>query len=278
MFNENINLQEEFNKRVQRLKEGNLFRIKQLANFMKFYNEDKRSMVEYFRDSFIDQVGDVPKIMFEVLTDVISTTFFKESRQNGNAYYIIFSDMLYKEFAWMVKKFKAKEHIDIVSNLIRSWNEPKWGPLKEAMYLKDFTDYLLNIIGEHKMNLEDEKYRQGLDDDIFVQNFNSRANMFITEGLKNNFIRDYFNLDLRDKILEEQYRNNVDKEKFMNLMNSTDENLLNRRKNTAIKFKPIFQALKEKLMEQIVRREIFIKQLLTNRDNLYQDFVKNLKK
>jgi hypothetical protein len=235
-------------------------------------------MVEYFRDSFIDQVGDVPKIMFEVLTDVISTTFFKESRQNGNAYYIIFSDMLYKEFAWMVKKFKAKEHIDIVSNLIRSWNEPKWGPLKEAMYLKDFTDYLLNIIGEHKMNLEDEKYRQGLDDDIFVQNFNSRANMFITEGLKNNFIRDYFNLDLRDKILEEQYRNNVDKEKFMNLMNSTDENLLNRRKNTAIKFKPIFQALKEKLMEQIVRREIFIKQLLTNRDNLYQDFVKNLKK
>jgi len=278
MLNENINLQEEFNKRVQRLKEGNLFRIKQLANFMKFYNEDKRSMVEYFRDSFIDQVGDVPKIMFEVLTDVISTTFFKESRQNGNAYYIIFSDMLYKEFAWMVKKFKAKEHIDIVSNLIRSWNEPKWGPLKEAMYLKDFTDYLLNIIGEHKMNLEDEKYRQGLDDDIFVQNFNSRANMFITEGLKNNFIRDYFNLDLRDKILEEQYRNNVDKEKFMNLMNCTDENLLNRRKNTAIKFKPIFQALKEKLMEQIVRREIFIKQLLTNRDNLYQDFVKNLKK
>ena len=278
MLNENINLQEEFNKRVQRLKEGNLFRIKQLANFMKFYNEDKRSMVEYFRDSFIDQVGDVPKIMFEVLTDVISTTFFKESRQNGNAYYIIFSDMLYKEFAWMVKKFKAKEHIDIVSNLIRSWNEPKWGPLKEAMYLKDFTDYLLNIIGEHKMNLEDEKYRQGLDDDIFVQNFNSRANMFITEGLKNNFIRDYFNLDLRDKILEEQYRNNVDKEKFMNLMNSTDENLLNRRKNTAIKFKPIFQALKDKLMEQIVRREIFIKQLLTNRDNLYQDFVKNLKK
>ena len=278
MLNENINLQEEFNKRVQRLKEGNLFRIKQLANFMKFYNEDKRSMVEYFRDAFIDQGGDVPKIMFEVLTDVISTTFFKESRQNGNAYYIIFSDMLYKEFAWMVKKFKAKEHIDIVSNLIRSWNEPKWGPLKEAMYLKDFTDYLLKIIDEHKINLEDEKYRQGLDDDIFVQNFNSRANMFITEGLKNNFIRDYFNLDLRDKILEEQYRNNVDKEKFMNLMNSTDENLLNRRKNTAIKFKPIFQALKDKLMEQIVRREIFIKQLLTNRDNLYQDFVKNLKK
>ena len=277
MLNENINLQEEFNKRVQRLKEGNLFRIKQLANFMKFYNEDKRSMVEYFRDSFFDQVGDVPKIMFEVITDVISTTFFKES-QDRNAYYIIFSDMLYKEFAWMVKKFKTKEHIDIVSNLIRSWNEPKWGPLKEAMYLKDFTDYLLKIIEEHRINLEDEKYRQGLDDDIFVQNFNSRANMFITEGLKNNFIREYFNLDLRDKIIEELYRNNVDKEKFMNLMDSNDESLMNRRKNTAIKFKPIFEALKEKLMEQLVRREIFIKQLLTNRDELYQDFVKNLKK
>ena len=277
MLNENINLQEEFNKRVQRLKEGNLFRIKQLANFMKFYNEDKRSMVEYFRDSFFDQVGDVPKIMFEVITDVISTTFFKES-QDRNAYYIIFSDMLYKEFAWMVKKFKTKEHIDIVSNLIRSWNEPKWGPSKEAMYLKDFTDYLLKIIEEHRINLEDEKYRQGLDDDIFVQNFNSRANMFITEGLKNNFIREYFNLDLRDKIIEELYRNNVDKEKFMNLMDSNDESLMNRRKNTAIKFKPIFEALKEKLMEQLVRREIFIKQLLTNRDELYQDFVKNLKK
>ena len=277
MLNENINIQEEFNKRVQRLKEGNLFRIKQLANFMKFYNEDKRSMVEYFRDAFFDQVGDVPKIMFEVITDVISSTFFKES-QDRNAYYVIFSDMLYKEFAWMVKKFKTKEHIDIVSNLIRSWTEPKWGPLKEAMYLKDFTDYLLKIIEEHKINLEDEKYRQGLDDEIFVQNFNSRANMFITEGLKNNFIREYFNLDLRDKIIEELFRNNVDKEKFMNLMDSTDESLMNRRKNTAIKFKPIFEALKEKLMEQLVRREMFIKQLLTNRDELYQDFVKNLKK
>ena len=277
MLNENINLQEEFNKRVQRLKEGNLFRIKQLVNFMKFYNEDKRSMIEYFRDSFIDQEGDIPKIMFEVITDVISTTFYKES-QNENSYYIIFCDMLYKEFTWMVKKFKTKEHIEIVSNLIRSWTEPKWGPMKEAIYLKDVTDYLLKIIEEHKINLEDEKYRQGLEDEISFQNFNSRASIFITEGLKNNLIRDYFNLDLRDKILEEQYRNNVDKDTFMNLMNSTDENLLNRRKNTAIKYKPIFLALKEKLMEQIVRRELFIKQLLNNRDNLYQDFVQNLKK
>lgn len=277
MLNENINLQEEFNKRVQRLKEGNLFRIKQLVNFMKFYNEDKKSMIEYFRDSFIDQEGDIPKIMFEVITDVISTTFYKES-QNENSYYIIFCDMLYKEFTWMVKKFKTKEHIEIVSNLIRSWTEPKWGPMKEAIYLKDVTDYLLKIIEEHKINLEDEKYRQGLEDEISFQNFNSRASIFITEGLKNNLIRDYFNLDLRDKILEEQYRNNVDKDTFMNLMNSTDENLLNRRKNTAIKYKPIFLALKEKLMEQIVRRELFIKQLLNNRDNLYKDFVQNLKK
>ena len=277
MLNENINLQEEFNKRVQRLKEGNLFRIKQLVNFMKFYNEDKKSMIEYFRDSFIDQEGDIPKIMFEVITDVISTTFYKES-QNENSYYIIFCDMLYKEFTWMVKKFKTKEHIEIVSNLIRSWTEPKWGPMKEAIYLKDVTDYLLKIIEEHKINLEDEKYRQGLEDEISFQNFNSRASIFITEGLKNNLIRDYFNLDLRDKILEEQYRNNVDKDTFMNLMNSTDENLLNRRKNTAIKYKPIFLALKEKLMEQIVRRELFIKQLLNNRDNLYQDFVQKLKK
>ena len=277
MLNENINLQEEFNKRVQRLKEGNLFRIKQLVNFMKFYNEDKKSMIEYFRDSFIDQEGDIPKIMFEVITDVISTTFYKES-QNENSYYIIFCDMLYKEFTWMVKKFKTKEHIEIVSNLIRSWTEPKWGPMKEAIYLKDVTDYLLKIIEEHKINLEDEKYRQGLEDEISFQNFNSRASIFITEGLKNNLIRDYFNLDLRDKILEEQYRNNVDKDTFMNLMNSTDENLLNRRKNTAIKYKPIFLALKEKLMEQFVRRELFIKQLLNNRDNLYQDFVQNLKK
>ena len=100
MINENFNLQEEFNKRVQRLKEGNLFRIKQLANFMKFYNEDKKSMVEYFRDSFLYQNGDVPKIMFEALTDVISTTFFKES-QNRNSYYIIFSDrILHCDYHW----------------------------------------------------------------------------------------------------------------------------------------------------------------------------------
>lgn len=277
MLNENLNLQEEFNKRVQRLKEGNLFRTKQLSNFMKFYNEDKKSMVEYFCDSFLNQSGDVPKIMFECLTDVISTTFFKES-QNRNSYYIIFSDMLYKEFDWMVKKFKTKEHLEIISNLIKSWTEPKWGPMKEAMYRKDFTDYLLKIIHEHKINLEDEKYRQGLEDEIFTQNFNSRANMFINEGLKNSFIREYFNLDLRDKILEEQYRNNVNKEEFMNLMNSTDEKMATRKKYTAIKFKPIFQALREKLMEQVIRREMFIRQLVVNRDNLYQDYVNNIKK
>jgi hypothetical protein len=262
---------------VQRLTEGNLFRIKQLSNFMKYYNEDKKTMVEIFRDSFVNQNGDVPKLMFECLTDVISTTFYKES-QRPNAYYIIFSEMLYKEFDWMVKKFRTKEHIEIVTNLIKSWSEPKWGPLKEPMYLKDFTEYLLKIITEHKNNLEDEKYKQGLEVEIVEQNFNSKANMFISDGLKNSFIRDYFNLDLRDKILEELYRNNVDKDTFINLMNNNDPNMLNRRKNNVIKYKPIFLALKEKLMEQIVRREMFIKQLLTNRDELYQDFVKNIKK
>ena len=277
MINENLNLQEEFNKRVERLKEGNLLRIKQLSNFMKYYNEDKKSMVEYFRDSFLYQNGDVPKIMFESLTDIISTTFFKES-QDPNSYYIIFSNMLYKEFDWMVKKFKTKEHIEIISNLIKSWNEPKWGPMKEAMYRKDFTDYLLKIINEHKINLEDEKYRQGLEQEIFVQNFNSRANMFILDGLKNSFIREYFNLDLRDKILEEQYKNNVNKDDFLNLMNSTDETKLARKKNTAIKYKPIFETLRNKLMEQIIRREMFIRQLVINRDNLYQEYVKNIKK
>jgi len=279
MLNENFNLQEEFNKRVERLKEGNLFRTKQLSNFMKFYNEDKQSMVEYFRDAFFDQKGDVPKIMFESLTDVISTTFFRESqKRDGDAYYIIFSNMLYKEFDWMVKKFKTKEHIEIITNLIKSWNEPKWGPMKEPMYRKDFTDYLIKIINEHKINLEDEKYRQGLEQDIFVQNFNSKANMFITDGLKNSFIRDYFNLDLRDKILEEQYKNNVDKDTFINLMDDTDEKKMNRKKLNAIKYKPIFMALRDKLMDQLIRREMFIKQLIENRDNLYQEFVKNLKK
>ena len=277
MLNENFNLQEEFNKRVDRLKEGNLFRIKQLSNFMKFYNEDKKSMVEYFRDSFLNQNGDVPKIMFECLTDVISTTFFKES-QNRNSYYIIFSDMLYQEFDWMVKKFKTNEHIEIISNLIKSWTEPKWGPLKEAMYRKDFTDYLLKIINQHKSNLEDEKYKQGLEQEIFVQNFNSRANSFISDGLKNSFILEYFNLDLRDKILEEQYKDNVNKETFINLMNNNDKTMFNRKKNIAIKYKPIFMALRDKLMDQIVRREMFIKTLLSNRDDLYQDFLKNLKK
>ena len=217
--------------------------------------------------------------MFESLTDVISTTFFRESqKRDGDAYYIIFSNMLYKEFDWMVKKFKTKEHIEIITNLIKSWNEPKWGPMKEPMYRKDFTDYLLKIINEHKINLEDEKYRQGLEQDIFVQNFNSKANMFISDGLKNSFIRDYFNLDLRDKILEEQYKNNVDKDTFINLMDDTDEKKMNRKKLNAIKYKPIFMALRDKLMDQLIRREMFIKQLIENRDNLYQEFVKNLKK
>ena len=277
MLNEGFNLSEEFNKRVQRLSGGNLFRIKQLSNFVKFYNEDKKAMVECFRDSFVNQNGDIPKIMFESLSDIISTTFYKES-QKENAYYVLFSQLLYTEFYWMVKKFQTKQQIDIVSNLIKSWSEKKWGPMKEAIYMKDFTDYLGAILSEHKINMEDENYVKQLDDEIFVQNLNSRANSFIMNGLQNPFIREYFNLDTKDKILEEQYRRNVDKDEFINLMNSNDPNLLNRKKNIALKYKPIFETLKEKLMLQIVKRELFIKELLNNRDQLYKEFEQNLKK
>ena len=277
MINEGFNLQEEFNKRVKRLQNGNLFRIKQLSNFVKFYNEDKKAMVECFRDSFVNQNGDIPKIMFECLTDIISTTFYKEIK-NENAYYVLFSNLLYSEFVWMVKKFKTKEQIDIVSNLIKSWSEKKWGPLKEAIYLEDFTNFLLEILSEHKINMDDDNYVKQLDNDIFAQNLNSRAISFIMNGLKDPFIRDYFNLDTKDKILEIQYRSNVNKEEFIKLMNSNDPKLINRKKNNAIKYKPIFEALKDKLMEQIVRRELFIKQLLKNRNKLYQEFESNLKK
>jgi len=277
MINEGFNLQEEFNKRVQRLQDGNLFRIKQLSNFVKFYNEDKKAMVDCFRDSFVNQNGDIPKIMFECLTDIISTTFYKE-RLNENSYYVLFSNLLYNEFIWMVKKFKTKQQIDIVSSLIKSWSERKWGPLKEQIYLKDFTDYLMGIISEHKINMEDEAYVKQLDNDIFEQNLNSRANSFIMNGLKNPFIIDYFNIDTRDKVLDELYRRNVNTEEFMNLMNNNDPNMLNRKRNVVIKFKPIFEALKIKLMDQIVRRELFIKQLLKNRDQLYQEYEQNLKK
>lgn len=277
MLNEGFNLAEEFNKRVQRLSDGNLFRIKQLSNFVKFYNEDKKAMVECFRDCFVNQSGDIAKIMFESLTDVISTTFYKESHKE-NAYYILFSNLLFTEFGWMVKKFKTKQQIDIISNLIKSWSEKKWGPLKEAIYLKDFTDYLGGILSEHKIKMDDESYVKQLDNDIFQQNLNSRANNFIMNGLQNPFIREYFNLDTKDKILDEQYRRNVNREEFMNLMDNNDPSLLNRKKNVVIKFKPIFEVLKEKLMEQIVRRELFIKQLLKNRDQLYQEFEQNLKK
>ena len=277
MLNEGFNLTEEFNKRVQRLSDGNLFRIKQLSNFVKFYNEDKKAMVECFRDSFVNQNGDIPKIMFESLSDIISTTFYKE-RLNENAYYVLFSNLLYNEFVWMVKKLKTKQQIDIVSNLIKSWSERKWGPLKEQIYLKDFTDYLMGIISEHKINMEDEAYVKQLDNDIFEQNLNSRANSFIMNGLKNPFIIDYFNIDTKDKVLDELYRRNVNTEEFMNLMNNNDPNMLNRKRNVVIKFKPIFEALKIKLMDQIVRRELFIKQLLKNRDELYREYEQNLKK
>ena len=277
MINEGFNLLEEFNKRVLRLQNGNLFRIKQLSNFVKFYNEDKKAMVECFRDSFVNQNGDIPKIMFECLTDIISTTFYKEIK-NENAYYVLFSNLLYSEFRWMVKKFKTKQQIDIVSNLIKSWSEKKWGPLKEAIYLEDFTNFLLKILSEHKKKMDDINYVKQLDNDIFAQNLNSRAISFIMNGLKDPFIRDYFNLDTKDKILEIQYRSNVNKEEFIKLMNSNDPKLINRKKNNAIKYKPIFEALKDKLMEQIVRRELFIKQLLKNRNKLYQEFESNLKK
>lgn len=278
MINEGLNLPEEFNKRVQRLSEGNLFRIKQLSNFVKFYSEDKKAMVDCFRDSFVNQNGDIPKIMFECLTDIISTSFYKESQSKKNSYYVLFSQLLASEFRWMVKKFKTRQQIEIVSNLIRSWSEKKWGPMKEAIYLKDFTDYLGVILSEHKINMENENYVKQLDDEIFLQNLNSKANTFIMKGLQNNFIREYFNLDMKDKILDEQYRSNVDKEEFINLMNNPDPNTLDRKRKIVIKFRPIFEALKEKLIAQIVRREIFIKELVNSRDQLYTEFEQNLKK
>ena len=277
MINEGFNLQKEFNKRVGKLKEGNLFRIKQLSNFVKFYNEDKKAMVDCFRDSFVDLNGDVSKAMFECLTDIISTTFYKEPN-NLNAYYVLFSNLLYTEFGWMVKKFKTKQQLDIVSDLIKSWSEKKWGPLKEQIYKNDFTDYLLTIIAEHKINLDDDMYVKQLDDEILDENLKSKANSFILNGLKLPFIRDYYNLDKKDKILDEQYRINVNKDEFNNLMNNNDPKMLNRKRNIAIKFKPIFEALKQKNMEQIVKRELFIKQLLQERDKLYKEYEQNLKK
>ena len=275
MINEGFNLQKEFNKRVEKLKEGNLFRIKQLSNFVKFYNEDKKAMVDCFRDSFVDLNGDVSKAMFECLTDIISTTFYKEPN-NVNAYYVLFSNLLYTEFGWMVKKFKTKQQLDIVSDLIKSWSEKKWGPLKEQIYKNDFTDYLLTIIAEHKINLDDDMYVKQLDDEILDENLKSKANSFILNGLKLPFIRDYYNLDAKDKILDEQYRSNVNRDEFINLMNNNDPKMLNRKRNIAIKFKPIFEALKQKNMEQIVKRELFIKQLLQERDKLYNEFEKKL--
>ena len=275
MINEGFNLQKELNKRVEKLKEGNLFRIKQLSNFVKFYNEDKKAMVDCFRDSFVYQSGDVPKAMFECLTDIISTTFYKEPN-NVNAYYVLFSNLLYTEFSWMVKKLKTEQQLDIVSNLIKSWSEKKWGPLKEQIYKNDFTDYLQNILLEHKINLADDWYVKQLDDEILDQNLKSRANSFIMNGLKLPFIRDYYNLEVRDKILDEQYRFNVNKDEFINLMNKNDPKLLNRKRGNATKYKPIFEALKQRYMEQIVRRELFIKQLLQERDKLYTEFEQNL--
>ena len=232
-------------------------------------------MVDCFRDSFVDLNGDVSKAMFECLTDIISTTFYKEPN-NLNAYYVLFSNLLYTEFGWMVKKFKTKQQLDIVSDLIKSWSEKKWGPLKEQIYKNDFTDYLLTIIAEHKINLDDDMYVKQLDDEILDENLKSKANSFILNGLKLPFIRDYYNLDAKDKILDAQYRDNVNRDEFINLMNNNDPKMLNRKRNIAIKFKPIFEALKQKNMEQIVKREFFIKQLLQERDKLYNEFEQKL--
>lgn len=176
----------------------------------------------------------------------------------------------------MVKKLKTEQQLDIVSNLIKSWSEKKWGPLKEQIYKNDFTDYLQNILLEHKINLADDWYVKQLDDEILDQNLKSRANSFIMNGLKLPFIRDYYNLEVRDKILDEQYRFNVNKDEFINLMNKNDPKLLNRKRGNATKYKPIFEALKQRYMEQIVRRELFIKQLLQERDKLYTEFEQNL--
>lgn len=275
MSTDHTNLADEFNLRVANLKEGNHFRIKQLSNFVKFYNTDKKAMVDLWRESFVNLKGDQPKIMFECLTDIISTTFYKEDpKNNENAYHVLFSKLLYEEFCWMVKKFKTKQQIEIISNLIKSWSEKKWGPYKSAIYHEDFTNYLIDILNEHKLNMEDGIYLTGLDEQIFDQYLHSKANSFIMNGLNNPLIKEYFNLDTNDKVLAMQYTNNVDKEIFIGLMNNNDPNLENRKRTVVKKYKPIFLKLKERIMEQLVRRELFIKQLLINRNNLYKDYEK----
>ena len=268
---EGFNLQEEFNKRIKNLSDANHFRIKQLSNFIKFFNEDKKAIVDYFRESFVNLKGEIPKVMFECLTDVISSTFYKDS-QSEDSYYVLFSKLLLNEFHWMVKKFRTKQQIEIVANLIKSWSEKKWGPCKEAIYLKDFTDYLNTLLTEHKINMDDECYVLHLDDTAFDQYLNSKANSFIMNGLRNSFIKQYFNLYLKDKVLNSQYYQNVDKQEFMNLILREDQDITRRKLGVINKFKPIFLILKEKLMEQIIRRELFIRQLLLNRNQLYMQY------
>ncbi len=272
-----MNLVEEFSKRVNHLVEGNHFRIKQLSNFIKFYCEDKKAIVDLWSESFASSKDDQPKIMFEVLSDVISTTFYQPF-VGEDSYHILFSNLLYDNFDWMVLKFKIKNQIDIVTNLISTWSEKKWGPMKNAIYGEDFTDYLKNILTKHKTNLDDEDYRSQLDQAGKKGYISTKASNFVVNGLKNKFIMDYFILDANDKVLTNQWNSNVNKDSFLALLESQDPNLQNRKKTNAEKFKPIFKIIRQKLMEQLVRREIFIKKLAEKRDKIYQDYVNELTK
>ena len=277
MKNEEIfNLKNEFNKRVNNLIDGNHFRIKQLSNFMKFYSEDKKSIVDCFKETFYKVKGEIPKIMFECLTDVISSTFYKDNKKE-DSYHVLFSQLLFHEFYWMVKKFRTKKQIEIIEKLIISWSEKKWGPCKQAIYLNEFTDFLLAILQDHKINMDNESYNQNLDDIIIDNYLTEKSNSFIINGLKNPLIKQYFNIYLNDKILESQYGENVSKDEFIGLLSNNNPNLMRRKNGIVKKFKPVFSTLKNKLMEQIVRRELFLKQLIENRDKIYSEYVENLK-
>lgn len=275
LASESFSLQDEFNKRINRLSDANHFRIKQLSNFIKYYDEDKKTMVDCFKESFITQKDEIPKIMFECLTDVISSTFFKD-RQNEDSYQVLFSKLLLTEFNWMAKKFRTKQQIEVVSSLIKSWSEKKWGPCKEAIYQNEFTEYLSTLLTEHKINMDDQSYINHLDDTIYYQYLSSKTYSFIMNGLKNDFIKQFMNLDIKDKALEYFYRQNVNIDEFMKLINDQNPDTRRRKMLIMYKYKPIFIKLKELIIRQITSREIFIRKLLTNRNELYKEYEKYL--
>ena len=257
------NLEEEFNNIISNIENNNM-KTEQLVIFanLNFVN-DKIKLIDCFLKSFVTKSENISLILFKFLSEMISSTYFEE-RDSDDSYYQHFAELLYNEFHWLSKKFKSLEISSAITTIISKWSEKAWGPMKnEVIYLNDFTEHLIDILRDHCQNLKNQNYVNDLDNLVSNHYLIYRKIKFIKNGLDNPLVRESFNLRIRDKNLDHIFKIRATKDILYNYLNIP--NFIDKGKYIN-KYRNDLMELRDLIAEQMVKRELFIKQLLKDKE------------